>query len=51
MPIYKISRRSQQQRHEQLVHGRVRLALLLVSGLLFLATAALLVSHLAHRFV
>ena len=49
MPIYKISSRNEQARREKLVHGRVRLVTLLLSGLLFLATAVLLLGHLAHH--
>ena len=51
MPIYKISKRGEEGRRERLIHGRVRLVMLLVSGLLLLATAALLCNHLAHHSV
>ncbi len=48
MPIYKISKRSEQNGQEHRLHGRLRLITLLLTGLLFLATAVLLAGHLAH---
>ena len=49
MPTYKILKYGEQEKRDQFVHGRVRLVALLVSGLLFLATVALLYSHAVHH--
>ena len=49
MPIYKVSKYEEQEQRERVVHGRLRLVTLLVSGLLFVATAVLLLSHVVHH--
>lgn len=49
MPHYKISHRGTPEQREQFIHGRLRLVALLISGALFLATAALLLTHAAHH--
>ena len=51
MPIFKILHRGSQEQREEFIQRRVRLVALLVSGALFLATAALLLSHAAHHTV
>ena len=48
MPIYKIARRGEEERRANVSYRRVRLAALLVAGGLFVATAVLLLGHLAQ---
>ena len=48
MPIYKISRRGQQEQREQLSYRRMRLAALLFAGALLVATAMLMLAHTGH---
>lgn len=46
MPIYKIARRGEQERRANRFYRRLRLTALLAAGLLFLATAGLLLGYL-----
>ena len=48
MPIYKITRRGEQERRSNQSYRRLRLAALLVAGVLLTATAVLLLGHLGH---
>ena len=48
MPIYRIARRGEQELRSTQIYRRLRLAALLVAGVLLTATAMLLLGHLGH---
>ena len=48
MPIYKIARRREQEHRANRFYRRLRLMALLTAGLLFLATAGLLLGHMGY---